>query len=118
MEARSRSIPGVQKTLAAAGALARLALRLMGETIPVSVALMLLATQPVLAQPFWNMDKISSGGAIRGQSFPFRIVVANIGNATTSGLVTVTDFVPTGLTATASRTFSGATPQAAALRCG
>jgi uncharacterized repeat protein (TIGR01451 family) len=101
METRSRSIPGVQKTLAAAVALAMIALRLMGETIPVSVALMLLATQPAQA---WGIGAIDitphDGTATRGQPFVFTITVTNDENAATSGTVTVTDFVPDGLTAT------------------
>ena len=70
----------------------------LGVGIPVSVVVILLATQPVLAQPAWQITKTHNGNATRGQQFVFTITVTNAGNAATSGTVTVTDGVPSGLT--------------------
>src|SRR5262245_9226610 len=51
----------------------------LGVGIPVSVTLMLLATQPVLAQPAWQITKTHNGNAIRGLNFQFTITVSNVG---------------------------------------
>ena len=59
----------------------------LGVGIPVSVVVILLATQPVLAQPAWQITKTHNGNATRGQQFVFTITVTNAGNAATSGMV-------------------------------
>jgi len=73
----------------------------LGVGIPLSVALMLLATQPAQA---WEIGAVGitpiNGTATRGRPFAFTITVTNNGNAVTSGTVTLADLVPTGLTAT------------------
>jgi uncharacterized repeat protein (TIGR01451 family) len=73
----------------------------LGVGIPVSVALMLLATQPAQA---WEIGAVGitpiNGTATRGKPFIFTLTVTNNGNAATSGTVTLRDLVPDGLTAT------------------
>ena len=52
--------------------------------------------------PDLSISKTHSGNAQRGQAgFAYTIAVSNIGALPTSGTVTVTDTVPTGMTATA-----------------
>ncbi len=62
------------------------------------------ATDPtniVPVAPDLAIAKTHSGNATQGQTgFVYTITVQNVGNAPTSGLVTVSDTLPTGLTAT------------------
>ena len=52
--------------------------------------------------PDLEIAKSHTGNATQGQSgFQYKLSVTNSGNAATSGTVTVTDTLPTGLTATA-----------------
>ena len=58
-------------------------------------------TNVVPVAPDLAIAKTHSGHATQGQTgFVYTITVQNVGNASTSGLVTVSDTLPTGLTAT------------------
>jgi uncharacterized repeat protein (TIGR01451 family) len=57
---------------------------------------------PTLLIPDLTITKAHSGSFTRGQTgATYSITVSNVGNAATSGTVTVTDTLPSGLTATA-----------------
>jgi len=52
--------------------------------------------------PDMTITKVHTGNFIQGQTgATYTITASNVGNASTTGMVTVTDTVPTGLTATA-----------------
>src|SRR5262249_40394068 len=71
----------------------------LGVGIPLSVALMLLAAQPVLALPAWQITKTHPGNAIQGENLQFTISVRNAGTTATDGtIVRVVDVLPQGLT--------------------
>jgi len=49
--------------------------------------------------PDLTLTKAGQGTIVRGQAYTYRVTVANEGDAKTQGAVTVTDTLPTGLTA-------------------
>ena len=60
-----------------------------------------IALNPLGALPDLTITKTHSGDFLQGsQPFSYTITVSNIGSATTSGTVTVTDTLPSGFTAT------------------
>lgn len=58
-------------------------------------------TDAVLSATDLALVKTDSGGFVRGQSATFTLTVTNVGGTASSGLVTVVDTLPAGLTATA-----------------